>query len=374
MQMEIAPYHTIHLGIVPDFFQLLKNVLGLKCVADQALEECDGDDSQVEEDGENDGNDDVDEETEDDDDGAIQSRGQSSKGHTKRKRGSNKKTTRRSLKKTKPMHTPGSKSVPDAGVKKSSVRCSSVADSSKQRMRKARAWVGINCVKPGDKVIAEKVVRARLRHFILRSWPSCRVPDVFKHSGQMICEEWQLLMDCASVYIMHDLETFGVNEEIMVMWCAFCYDSSTSRSSQSYMLCVCRAFLRTACLLLFRPIMLGSPEEEDMCHDIIQACLSGYFIVAELVFGDHTKRFKFTYKGHMATAHLVQQMLATGHPCFNSDLFVERALRCYACKSCRWAYGYVMLPNIILFFLLIGKLFQCCTERVQGIFGYATLE
>lgn len=81
--------------------------------------------------------------------------------------------------------------------------------------------------------------------------------------------------------------------------------------------------------------MLDTQEEATQCYAIIQACLSCYFILAEVVFGESVEDFPFTYKGHMATAHIVQQCFATGHPSNNNDLYVERSIRSDACKSCR---------------------------------------
>jgi len=74
-----------------------------------------------------------------------------------------------------------------------------------------------------DADIPAKVFQARMSHFVLRTWPSCRVVDYFSHKGSMIIEEWQLFMETASVYLMHDMATLGLHGDVLVMWYVF-YD------------------------------------------------------------------------------------------------------------------------------------------------------
>jgi len=97
----------------------------------------------------------------------------------------------------------------------------------------------------------------------------------------------------------------------------------------------CRSLLRVAALLLFRPFLISTPQDMSAMYDVVQTCLISYHAIAEYYFGEDLKGFKFTYKAHMNTAHLVNQCRAMGHPSIDNDLFVERALRSKACKACK---------------------------------------
>lgn len=65
--------------------------------------------------------------------------------------------------------------------------------------------------------LTKSLVRARLRHFVLRSVSRCRVVDFTQHVKQMTIAEMQLLFEVGLPYIMHDWLRLGV-PEVVVLW------------------------------------------------------------------------------------------------------------------------------------------------------------
>lgn len=62
------------------------------------------------------------------------------------------------------------------------------------------------------------VLRARLKHFRLRDTPSCGAVDFVSYLSSMTIEEIQLWLESLSTYLFHDLQKYGVDDDLLVMW------------------------------------------------------------------------------------------------------------------------------------------------------------
>lgn len=64
------------------------------------------------------------------------------------------------------------------------------------------------------------VLRARLKHFRLRDTPSCGAVDFMSYLASMTIEEIQLWLESLTPYLFHDLQKYGVDVNLLVMWYA----------------------------------------------------------------------------------------------------------------------------------------------------------
>lgn len=67
-------------------------------------------------------------------------------------------------------------------------------------------------------LIARAVFPSRLLHARLRSTPSCTAVNITQYVSQMTIEEIQLFFEALSVYVMRDLDIFGLHQDIQIMW------------------------------------------------------------------------------------------------------------------------------------------------------------
>lgn len=66
---------------------------------------------------------------------------------------------------------------------------------------------------------AKAALKARLRHAVLRTRPTCSVVDISQYLSAMTISETQLMLECIVPYLFHDGLDFGVPPDVLVMWC-----------------------------------------------------------------------------------------------------------------------------------------------------------
>lgn len=99
----------------------------------------------------------------------------------------------------------------------------------------------------------------------------------------------------------------------------------------------CRLLLRTGQLLLTR--WMGQTSHQAFVNDMhdAKACMFAAMALAQHICGDDYHAYFFTHKAHIAATHLADTAMRRCHPCYSSDLWVERMLRAEACRLCRCA-------------------------------------
>jgi hypothetical protein len=63
------------------------------------------------------------------------------------------------------------------------------------------------------------IYSARLLHVVCRSAPSCSLVDPVDCTENLTIAEVQLFYEVFLPYLLHDIPSFGVPEELVVMWC-----------------------------------------------------------------------------------------------------------------------------------------------------------
>jgi hypothetical protein len=171
----------------------------------------------------------------------------------------------------------------------------------------------------------KKLLQARRLHFVLRSKPDCVMVDFTAHLGSMSMSEMQLLYEVGVPYFCHDLASFGVPQEVVVMW----------------------LLLRHGMMLLTR--VMGDSAEDAVEYTAqvreARACLFAFAATAEHLHSTQENRetdpglsqFKFTWKLHASVCHLCGQAFDSGHAQQSSDCWVERLMRHKACQICKCA-------------------------------------
>ena len=158
------------------------------------------------------------------------------------------------------------------------------------------------------------VLHARRHHFVLRNKPDCIMVDWTKHLSSMSMSEVTLLFEVGVPYLVHDIARHGVPRVAVAMWLLLRHG----------MLCFTRAE-RQEDMKVY---------EERLQHG--RAALHAYAAIAQHLHENAPKveeavhQFWFTWKLHMAVAHLADQCLAYGHPVQASDAWVERLMRHFA--------------------------------------------
>jgi hypothetical protein len=169
----------------------------------------------------------------------------------------------------------------------------------------------------------KRLLQARRHHFVLRNKPDCIMVDFTQHLGSMSMSEMQLLFEVGVPYFCHDLSSFGVPLEVLVMW----------------------LLLRHGMMLLTR--VMEFEDRRAYRNQLMEAraCLFAYAATAEHLHSTGpndpgVSQFKFTWKLHVSACHLCIQALDCGHAQQSSDCWVERIMRHKACRICKCA-----LPN-----------------------------
>lgn len=203
-----------------------------------------------------------------------------------------------------------------------------------------------------------RLLQARRNHFVLRNKPDCIMVDFSQHLGSMTMSELQLLYEVGVPYYCHDLVSFGVPQEAVVMW----------------------LLLRHGMLLLTR---LTAADTDEGYRDQLRearACLFAYAATAEYL---HSKsatdpglnQFWFTWKLHVLVAHLLCQALDSGHPVQCNDSWVEQLMRHKACQVCKCAPLTATLrsrdiPHLVASLPVLPARYCHCiivTERESGL-------
>lgn len=53
------------------------------------------------------------------------------------------------------------------------------------------------------------------------SKPDCRFLEFLEHLNLLTISEMQLIYEVGVPYLLHDLNVFGVPDELVLLWCAF---------------------------------------------------------------------------------------------------------------------------------------------------------
>lgn len=186
---------------------------------------------------------------------------------------------------------------------------------------KGQIW--LPCKRPKD---VESLLRARRRHIICRSKPDCIMVDFTAHLARMSMSEMQLLWEVGVPYFVHDLHNMGMPRQLTVMWLLIRYgqicftrlddNSRTDRVEYEQILKEGRASLILACAIAEQEFTKG---------------------------GDGISQFWFTWKMHVATAHLEAQIRKCGHPIDGCDTWVEQMMRHDASMVVKCATGSLLL-------------------------------
>jgi hypothetical protein len=166
----------------------------------------------------------------------------------------------------------------------------------------------------------KRLLQARRNHFVLRNKPDCIMVDFIQHLGSMSMSEMQLLYEVGVPYFCHDLASFGVPSEVVVMW----------------------LLLRHGMLLLTRVTSADDTRLYKLQLKEARAALFAFAATAEYLHSSREKdpslsQFKFTWKLHASVCHLCGQALDSGHAQQSSDCWVERLMRHKACQICKCA-------------------------------------
>jgi hypothetical protein len=127
----------------------------------------------------------------------------------------------------------------------------------------------------------KRLLQARRNHFVLRYKPDCIMVDFTQHLGSMSMSKMQLLCEVGVPYFCHDLTSFGVPQEVVVMWLP----------------------LRHAMMLLTRFLEVDNPLAYRKQLREARACLFAYAATAEHLHSTRSNdpsliQFKFTWKLH----------------------------------------------------------------------------